>query len=100
MIPQEEARLTEIRQALLVLGDNLAFLKNWKATGAPKMRLVYLDPPFDTGATWSTKDGSKAYVDRWQGDAFMQMMEERLLLVRDVAGLGASRSECRGYIAL
>ena len=84
MIPQEEARLTEIRQALLFLGDNLAFLNNWKSSASPKMRLIYLDPPFDTGATWSTTGGEKAYVDRWQGDGFMQMMEARLRLVRDV----------------
>jgi adenine specific DNA methylase Mod len=84
VITQEERRFTEIPQARLILGDNLDLLKNLKASGAPQFRLVYLDPPFDTGSTWSTREGSKAYVDRWQGDGFMQMMEERLRLVRDV----------------
>lgn len=76
--------MTEIPQAVLLKGENRAFLENWTQMGGPKLRLVYIDPPFDTGITWSTREGTRAYVDRFQGDGFMQMMEERLRLVHDV----------------
>lgn len=83
MIPSQPDPLTENPQVRLIHGDNLTFLGNWQANEFPQLRLVYLDPPFDTGATWSTRDGEKAYVDRWKGDSFMRMMEERLVLIRD-----------------
>jgi hypothetical protein len=80
----EQAPLTENPQVRLIHGDNLALLRDWKSLGFPQLRLVYVDPPFDTGSTWSTRDGETAYVDRWKGDGFMRMMEERLTLIRDV----------------
>ena len=50
----------------------------------PRFRLVYLDPPFDTGLDWKTTSGERAYSDRFKGDSFMLFMEECLRGVREL----------------
>jgi len=49
-----------------------------------RFRLVYMDPPFDTGLDWKTKEGQEAYSDRFKGQDFMDMMSERLEMVREL----------------
>jgi len=85
----------------LIWGDNLYVMGSLLEKYAGKSDLIYIDPPFATGADFSfstlvgedlelTKDQSileeKAYRDTW-GDgisSYLQMMYERLLLMRDL----------------
>jgi DNA modification methylase len=86
----------------LIWGDNLLVMCSLLEKFAGKIDLIYIDPPFATGADFSftteigdgdlelTKKQSvieeKAYRDTWgQGlDSYLQMLYERLLLMRDL----------------
>ncbi len=86
----------------LIWGDNLLVVGSLLENFAGKIGLIYIDPPFATGADFSfsvevgeenvnvTKDQSiieeKVYRDTWgRGiESYMQMMYERLLLMRDL----------------
>ena len=59
------------------------------------VRLIYIDPPFDSNADYTRKvrlrnDRSQVlgqqvqYSDTWAGDSYLQFMYERLLLLRDL----------------
>ena len=84
----------------LIWGDNKYIMASLLEEFAGKIDLIYIDPPFATGADFSvkmtlgdaewTKEPSaiedKAYRDTWgQGlDSYLQMMYERLVLMRQV----------------
>ncbi|MEC7241029.1 MAG: site-specific DNA-methyltransferase [Myxococcota bacterium] len=73
--------MTKNPQARLILGENLEVLETLLKRPTPRFRLIYLDPPFDTGLNWKTREGVQAYRDQFTGDAFLEMMDERLRLV-------------------
>lgn len=86
----------------LIWGDNLLVMGSLLEKFAGKIDLIYIDPPFATGADFSfvttvgdeadeiTKAQSvieeKVYRDTWgRGSAsFLQMLFDRLLLIRDL----------------
>lgn len=84
----------------LIWGDNKLVMSSLLKEYAGKINLIYIDPPFDVGANFSvkvkvgdeeiTKQPSileeKAYRDTWgKGtDSYLQMMYERLLLMREL----------------
>lgn len=84
----------------LIWGDNKYIMASLLEEFAGKVDLIYIDPPFATGADFSvkievgdvewTKEPSaieeKAYRDTWgKGlDSYLQMMYERLILMRDL----------------
>jgi adenine-specific DNA-methyltransferase len=86
----------------LIWGDNLLVMGSLLEKFAGKIDLIYIDPPFATGADFSfsvpigdselevTKEQSiieeKAYRDTWgRGlDSYLQMLYERMLLMRDL----------------
>lgn len=86
----------------LIWGDNLLVMGSLLEKFAGKIDLIYIDPPFATGADFSftteigesglevEKDQSvleeKAYRDTWgRGtDSYLSMMEARLMLLRDL----------------
>jgi hypothetical protein len=84
----------------LIWGDNKYIMASLLEEFAGKIDLIYIDPPFATGADFSvkmtlgdaewTKEPSaiedKAYRDTWgQGlDSYLQMMYERIILMRDL----------------
>jgi len=84
----------------LIWGDNKYVMASLLADFAGKIDLIYIDPPFATGADFSvkmeigdaewTKEPSaiedKAYRDTWgRGlDSYLQMMYERLVLMREL----------------
>lgn len=89
---------------LLVRADNRRLLSSL-ANGplrrliddAGGIKLVYMDPPFAVGADFSAPAGGSAvkalaYRDTWSGGlpAFLDMMHERLLLLREVLALDGS----------
>lgn len=84
----------------LIWGDNKRVLPGLLDECAGRVDLIYIDPPFGTGQDFSfraevdseefDKQPSmielKAYRDTWGGgiDSYLQMMFERLLLMRDL----------------
>jgi adenine specific DNA methylase Mod len=96
-------------QGLLFHGDNkdaLAWLLTHGYRG--KVDLVYIDPPFDSGADYVRKvelrgvstakiEGTAhslgeqiQYTDIWANDLYLQFMYERLLLLRELLRDGGS----------
>jgi DNA modification methylase len=61
-------------------GDNLDVIEHLRADPSvnEKVRLLYIDPPFGSGADY------RQYGDRWQGDAYLQFMYERLAAMREL----------------
>jgi DNA modification methylase len=84
----------------LIWGDNKYIMASLLEEFAGKVDLIYIDPPFATGADFSvkmtlgdaewTKEPSaiedKAYRDTWgQGlDSYLQMIYERLVIMREL----------------
>jgi len=95
---------------LLFHGDNKEVLAHLLANGfRGKVKLIYIDPPFDSGAdyvrrvrlrgaTGSTQiDGEGytlgeqiQYTDIWANDNYLQFMYERLLLLKELLAEDAS----------
>jgi DNA modification methylase len=89
---------------LLFHGDNKEVLAHLLANGfRGKVKLIYIDPPFDSGADYVRKvqlRGAKGtakidgegytlgeqiqYTDIWANDTYLQFMYERLLLMREL----------------
>ncbi len=92
------------RSGLLFHGDNKEVLAHLLANGfRGKVDLVYIDPPFDSGADYVRKvqlrgasgsarlDGTDytlgeqiQYTDIWANDTYLQFMYERLLLLKEL----------------
>ena len=92
------------RGGLLFHGDNKEVLAHLLASGfRGKVDLVYIDPPFDSGADYVRKvqlrgasgsarlDGETytlgeqiQYTDIWANDTYLQFMYERLLLIKEL----------------
>ncbi len=86
----------------LIWGDNKYIMASLLPEFAGKINLIYIDPPFATGADFSiniklgdlewTKEASvieeKAYRDTWgKGlDSYLQMIYDRLVLMRELLG--------------
>jgi adenine-specific DNA-methyltransferase len=62
---------------MLVEGDNLDALKLLQATHAARVRLAYIDPPYNTGKDF-------VYPDSSDHSAWLSMMYPRLLLAREL----------------
>jgi len=92
------------KAGLLFHGDNKDILAHLLANGfRGKVKLIYIDPPFDSGADYVRKvqlrgitgtarlDGEPytlgeqiQYEDIWANDNYLQFMYERLLLFREL----------------
>jgi len=95
---------------LLFHGDNKEVLAHLLANGfRGKVNLIYIDPPFDSGADYVRKvslrgakgtaklDGESytlgeqiQYTDIWANDNYLQFMYERLLLLKELLADGGS----------
>ena len=89
---------------LLFHGDNKEVLANLLANGyRGKVDLIYIDPPFDSGADYvrkvnlrGAKGGAKfdgetyalgeqiQYTDIWANDNYLQFMYERMLMLKEL----------------
>ena len=87
---------------LIFHGDNKECLSNLLTHGfRGKVDLIYIDPPFDSGADYVRKvelrgiktklDGEEQslyeqvqYNDIWKNDSYLQFMYERLILLREL----------------
>lgn len=108
-LPLQEADWSDWPQdrpkgGLLYHGDNKDVLAHLLANGfRGKVKLIYIDPPFDSGADYVRKvqlRGAKGtvkidgedytlgeqvqYSDIWANDNYLQFMYERLLMLKDL----------------
>jgi adenine-specific DNA-methyltransferase len=64
-------------------GDNIdvltALLDDEKVCG--KVTLIYIDPPYNTGGAFETRDFKHAYDDRFTLDSYLSFMRKRLELM-------------------
>ncbi|MDT7807438.1 MAG: hypothetical protein QOJ70_1251 [Acidobacteriota bacterium] len=82
----------------LYWGDNLQVISHLLKHFRGKVKLIYIDPPFDSGIDYRktiklrgrqvTNDQSvfeeKQYTDIWINDDYLQFMYERLILMREL----------------
>jgi len=77
---------------LIIQGDNLQFLKTCYKNEDPlikdkvkgKVKLIYIDPPFGTGDEYGGRDGTVSYSAKLMGAEFIEMVRERLVLLREL----------------
>lgn len=70
---------------LIIEGDNFDALRLLKATHANKIRVIYIDPPYNTGNTdWVYNDKYVGKNDRWRHSQWLEFLYQRLLLARDL----------------
>lgn len=77
---------------MIVLGDNLQFLKTVWENRDPvienrvkgKISLIYIDPPFATEDKFLNSAGDIAYSDKRSGAEFLEFIRRRLILAREV----------------
>ena len=81
----------EASPVILIRGDNLAVMRALRRTHASRFTLAYLDPPFRTGRVHRTRDGKKAFDDRWSDRAaYLAALGERLSAVRELVAAHGS----------
>lgn len=61
-------------RGIMLQGDNLQFLSMVGTDLTGKVRLIYMDPPYNTG------NKNHAYKDRYERDEWLSFIEERLKL--------------------
>lgn len=70
----------------LYWGDNidvLQFLLS-DAQVAGKVKLIYIDPPYNTGGAFDTREFEHAYNDRYEVDEYLSFMRSRLVIMRQL----------------
>ncbi len=70
---------------LIIEGDNFDALRLLKATHAGKIRVIYIDPPYNTGnKDWVYNDHYVGANDRWRHSQWLEFLYRRLTLARDL----------------
>lgn len=70
---------------LIIEGDNFDSLRLLKSTHAGKIRVIYIDPPYNTGnKDWVYNDRFVGANDRWRHSQWLEFLYRRLLLARDL----------------
>ena len=70
---------------LIIEGDNFDSLRLLRATHAGKVRVIYIDPPYNTGnKDWVYNDNYVGKNDRWRHSQWLEFLFQRLTLARDL----------------
>lgn len=70
---------------LIIEGDNFDALRLLRATHANKIRVIYIDPPYNTGnKDWVYNDRYVGENDRWRFSQWLEFLYQRLILARDL----------------
>jgi len=70
---------------LIIEGDNFDSLRLLRATHAGKVRVIYIDPPYNTGnKDWVYNDSYVGANDRWRHSQWLEFLYQRLTLARDL----------------
>jgi adenine-specific DNA-methyltransferase len=74
-----------VHRNLIIEGDNFDSLRLLKATHAGRVRVIYIDPPYNTGEKdWVYNDSYVGKTDRWRHSMWLEFLYQRLLLARDL----------------
>ncbi|MGZ8239495.1 MAG: site-specific DNA-methyltransferase [Methylobacter sp.] len=72
-------------QHLIIEGDNFDALRCLRATHTNKIRVIYIDPPYNTGnKDWVYNDRYVNKDDRYKASMWLEFLYRRLLLARDL----------------
>ena len=91
----------EVSPNQLILGENLAALHSLLPDYHGRIALIYIDPPFATNSQFRIGNGRAAtvssrhadpvaYTDRLRGDAYLDFLRERLVLLRELLSANGS----------
>ncbi|WP_249978483.1 site-specific DNA-methyltransferase [Vreelandella olivaria] len=70
---------------LIIEGDNFDSLRLLRSTHAGKVRVIYIDPPYNTGAKdWVYNDAYVSKTDRWKHSKWLEFLYQRLLIAREL----------------
>ncbi len=70
---------------LIIEGDNFDSLRLLRATHGGKVRVIYIDPPYNTGnKDWVYNDKFVGANDRWRHSQWLEFLYQRLTLARDL----------------
>lgn len=70
---------------LIIEGDNFDSLRLLKSTHAGKIRVIYIDPPYNTGnKDWVYNDRYVGANDRWRHSQWLEFLHSRLTLAKDL----------------
>lgn len=91
VLPQVDASLSRFTDGstssgnLIIEGDNFDSLRLLKATHAGKIRVILIDPPYNTGnKDWVYNDDYVNKDDRWRHSKWLEFMYQRMTLARDL----------------
>jgi adenine-specific DNA-methyltransferase len=74
-----------LHRNLLIEGDNFDALRLLKSTHAGRIRVIYIDPPYNTGnQDWVYNDRYVGANDRWRHSQWLEFLYRRLTLARDL----------------
>lgn len=93
-----DAEPTEAWGNRLYWGDNLQVMAHLMREFRGQIKLIYIDPPFDSGADYRKRVKlrgtsvqtdlnvleERQYTDIWSNDLYLQYMYERLILMREL----------------
>ncbi|MCX7110473.1 MAG: site-specific DNA-methyltransferase [Proteobacteria bacterium] len=83
--PNEKSDSDFLHSNLIIEGDNYDALRLLKATHAGKIRVIYIDPPYNTGnKDWVYNDRYVGANDRWRHSQWLEFLYRRLTLARDL----------------
>jgi adenine-specific DNA-methyltransferase len=69
---------------MLIHGDNLLALKALEQKFAGKIKCVYIDPPFNTGARIDADGNEVGYEDGVEHSIWLQLMAERIKIIHSL----------------
>lgn len=70
---------------LVIEGDNFDSLRLLRSTHAGKVRVIYIDPPYNTGnKDWVYNDNYVGANDRWRHSQWLEFLYQRLSLAREL----------------
>ena len=76
---------TTYHRNLIIEGDNFDSLRLLRATHAGKIRVIYIDPPYNTGnKDWVYNDKFVGANDRWRHSQWLEFLYQRLTLAREL----------------
>ena len=82
--PEESVDWDSTRN-LMIEGDNLEVLKLLQKSYAGKVKLIYIDPPYNTGnKDWVYNDKFVGANDRYRHSQWLEFLYQRLTLAREL----------------
>ena len=74
-----------VHRNIIIEGDNFDSLRLLKTTHAGRVRVIYIDPPYNTGnKDWVYNDDYVGEKDRWRHSQWLEFLYQRLTLARDL----------------